>query len=144
MCIRDSGGASWTQVAPDEGYNALAGRNDCQYSFPFGNTAPDFLELFGGDGAGALYTGDTFDQDWTIDLASWASQTVQVRFRFGSDDYQVALEGLYIDTVTLEGFQCETPNVCDDGESCTTDTCDPEAGGLPVRSGGRRHRVRRR
>jgi len=122
-------GSSWTQLTPIGGYNAEAARNDCMYYFPFANTAPAFLDMFGGDGEGTAYTGDTFDHEYVVDLTGFASETVLVRFRFGSDSFAASSEGLYIDTVTLEGFQCETPNVCDDNETCTSESCDPDTGG---------------
>lgn len=126
---RPTSGGTWQRITPLGGYNALAARRDCKYFFPFANTGTWYLPLFGGDGGGSVYAGDTFDVEHVLDLASWAGTTVQVRFRFGSDDYVSGAEGLYIDSLVLEGFQCETPNVCDDGEVCTTESCEPDAGG---------------
>ena len=133
----DAGG-TWTQLTPVGGYNAFAGRNDCLYIFPFAKTQPSWLQMFGGDGVGTIYTGDTFDREWVVDLSSYASQRIRVRFRFGSDSYPSSAEGLYIDTITLEGFQCETPQVCDDANPCTTEYCNAAAGGCiytPLQNG---------
>ena len=81
-------GSNWTQITPAGGYPYTIYDNPAS-PFPVGTPC---------------YAG--VDAGWSeasFDLAAWAGQTAQVRFRFGSDGYVVE-EGWYIDDVEIAGI----------------------------------------
>ncbi len=83
--ISTDGGASWTQVTTDK-----------LLTDPYDGAVSAL-----GDSAG--WCGDP--QDWlksVVDLSDWAGQTVQFRFRLGSDS-SVSREGWYLDDLTVQG-----------------------------------------
>ncbi len=80
-------GSNWTQITPSGGYPYQIYDNPAS-PFPAGTPC---------------YAG--VDVDWsmeTFNLTTYAGQTAQVRFRFGSDGYTVE-EGWYIDDVAIIG-----------------------------------------
>ena len=87
--ISDNGGATWTQiVAP----NLLTDPYDGPISASFSNPMANLNAWCGNP------------QDWTrsvIDVTAWAGDTVQFRFRLGTDS-SVSREGWYLDDVTVQ------------------------------------------
>lgn len=87
-------GGSFLPVSPVGGYpkGFRSARSDGPYTGPMPGR-PCF--------AGKL--------DWarySVDLSAYAGQTIRIRFRFGSDDVGLLLEGWYVDDITIRG---ETP-----------------------------------
>ena len=76
------------------------------------------------------------DQVWKpvdIDITAWAGKSIKAVFTFDSKDgYVNAFEGAYIDDISVQTGCCGAVSDCNDGNACTTDTCAPGAGGLPV------------
>ena len=65
-----------------------------------------------------------------VDLSGLAAPgaTVQIQFRFGVDGCN-GLDGWYVDDVALgHCVACTAASECDDGNSCTTDTCNADTG----------------
>jgi len=60
------------------------------------------------EGGTPCYSGAFGWEEVTIDMTAWTDQTVQLRFRFGSDQGG-GLEGWYIDDLTLTGFNMGEP-----------------------------------
>jgi hypothetical protein len=82
--ITTDGGASWSVLMPDGGYSHTKNYNGA-------NPLPEGTPCWSGQ------------YDWrkeTFDLASYAGETIQIRFRFASDAY-VPKEGWYVDDVNL-------------------------------------------
>ncbi|KPJ52012.1 hypothetical protein AMJ39_08855 [candidate division TA06 bacterium DG_24] len=83
--ISVDGGLNWTQITPEGGYPYTSR----------GTTGP-FPEMT------PIYSGS---YDWSqavFDLSGYSGETVQLRFRFGSDQ-GVTAEGWYIDDVLIAG-----------------------------------------
>jgi len=90
--ISVEGDSGWTQLLPlTGGYNAwfkwLSGGNPTTHPFPPGIPC---------------FSGEFTWREEQFDLGAWADSTVQLRFRFGSDD-SITQEGWYIDDIALWG-----------------------------------------
>lgn len=102
--ISTDGGLTWSDLPPTGGYPAsgtlTSAGNNC--GFPVGKTG------FGGSTSGTP-TNDAAVasyQPFTTSLASYAGQTVQLRWRFSSDGgYEVG--GAYFDQITLGGSEAD-------------------------------------
>ncbi len=84
-------GGAWTLIEPDEGYpktTRLTAGGSTPYSGPFGGTP--------------CYAGNFDWQEAAFDLGSLTGDSLQIRFRFGSDN-SAAEEGWYVDDVSLWG-----------------------------------------
>jgi len=96
--ISTDGGGSWDQLIPDNGYNKVfrtfsGGGVPCTHPF---------------EGMTPCYSGDFDWEEITVDMAAWTGQTIQLRFRFGSDQGG-GLEGWYVDDLTLTGLSIADP-----------------------------------
>ena len=108
--ISTDGGATWSILQPDIGYNGTASS---------GNAGIPGEECFTG------YAHDDWEKV-TVDLTPYIGQTVMVRFHFGSDS-SVQRAGWYIDDVRIEGVSdTEGPVfVSTDVPASTFDTIGP-------------------
>ncbi len=91
--ISTNGGATWTILTPDIGYNGTAKST----------TAGIPLE--------PMFTGTTTGNFWhkvTFNLTAYKGQTVVIRFHFGSDA-SLAYAGWYVDDVMVAGCQDTDP-----------------------------------
>ena len=96
--ISTDGGGSWDLLIPDSGYNkyfrtSSGGGAPCTHPF---------------DGGTSCYSGEFGWQELTVDMGAWTDQTVQLRFRFGSDQGG-GMEGWYVDDLTLTGLSMAEP-----------------------------------
>jgi hypothetical protein len=104
--VRPVGETIW-EYLPRVNYNINLDSQGCGLQgdgrFPFGVAA--LVDLLGGDGEGDVIEGDTFDRQYIADLAAYAGQQVQVRFRFGADQWapSTGSAGVYLDTVSFHG-----------------------------------------
>lgn len=99
---RRTGDAQWTYL--DDGtYTSEQVQSVCQTGVtkvPFGYV--ERMELFAGDGSGTTLAGDEFDVQHQLDLSDFAGDEIQVRWRFGSHDFNDPSthgQGTWIDTV---------------------------------------------
>jgi hypothetical protein len=84
-------GGPWTLILPDAGYpktTRLTAGGSTPYSGPFGGTP--------------CYAGNLDWQEAAFDLGSLTGDSLQIRFRFGSDN-SGGREGWYVDDVSLWG-----------------------------------------
>lgn len=60
-----------------------------------------------------------------IDLAPYQNQTIQIRFRFDTqDEYGNDYEGAWVDNLQFQTACCFSQSDCNDGDACTLDYCD--------------------
>ena len=98
--ISTNGGASWSILTPNGGYpDTFNNGPRCNVG---GNGIPDNSRAF------SSYSHTAWTQ-YSVDLAAWADQTVQVRWLFGTDG-GVTGEGWFIDDITLTHAQ--VPGAC--------------------------------
>ena len=65
----------------------------------------------------------------TLDASKWQGSKVQVRFTFDSiDTFVNAFEGAYVDSISVRTGCCGSTADCNDGNSCSADTCAAKAG----------------
>ncbi len=66
-------------------------------------------------------------QTVSVSLDAWKGQQVTVRWRFSSDG-SVSGTGVFLDDIAVHvpcnGATCQAAGQCNDGDVCTTDTCD--------------------
>jgi Subtilase family len=82
--ISDNDGLTWEALVPEGGYPGLITSNDFS---PFDPDTPCFVDTVGWESVG-------------VDLAAYANQSIQLRFRFGADLYTVA-EGWRLDDLVV-------------------------------------------
>lgn len=95
-----------------------------------------------GEAVTSLWTSDsiggTTHKVWQlvhVDVSAYAGKDLKFRFEFDSKDGFVnAFEGVYLDDVSIRTGCCGAVSDCDDGNSCTTDSCGATSAsaGLPV------------
>ncbi len=98
--LSDDGGQSWQQLQPESGPYG----HNLRWESGGGNPATHPF-----DGGTACWSGDFDWQESVVDLVAWDGQTVQLRFRFGSDTGG-NLEGWYVDDILLEGLAGGPPD----------------------------------
>jgi len=81
-------GSGWVQIYPDEGYT---------FKIREGSTPGPFPQET------LVFSGHRDWHEVHFDLSAWENQTVQIRFRFGTDG-AVTREGWYVDDVVVDGF----------------------------------------
>ncbi len=113
--ISTDGGASWTDLPPDGGYPSSFARtqdppiNACGYpaaqgAFSGVSTASSNADPGNGTATGVF-------KPFTTDLQSYAGQTVQIRWRFSSDQ-NTGFDGFFLDQIRIVGtpgsgdYQC--------------------------------------
>lgn len=99
--VSTNNGASWTQVVDQILVRPYDGPISTSYSNPLGGRA--------------AWCGDPRTQweRYSVDLASWAGQDVQFRFRFGTDT-SVPRTGWYVDSVNLRACMAAGPLIFQD------------------------------
>ncbi len=86
----NNGGTSWTELFPEYHANFggyvyhTSGTVDCNNPYSLGTDSLGNAGFYGGDGAGAYTTGDTFSYEDRFDLTPYAGSNVNVRLRFGN------------------------------------------------------------
>ncbi|RMF72729.1 MAG: hypothetical protein D6738_10490, partial [Acidobacteria bacterium] len=111
--ISTDGGASWTQLTPNEGYPDTGGLNTCigQEVPGFGNVNPNEPQL--------AWT------QYTIDLSAYAGQDVLVRFMYATDQ-NLNGPGWWIDDIEITNVL--EPIACSNGTAACLDP--PDFGGV--------------
>ena len=96
--------ATWTYL--NEGtYSSEQVQSVCQNGstrVPFGYV--ERMDFYAGDGAATTLAGDQFDVQHQLDLAAFAGEQIEVRWRFGSHDFNDPAthgQGTWIDSVTV-------------------------------------------
>ncbi len=82
------------------------------------------------------FFGTAGQQAWgevTVNLDAWKGQTVSLEWRFATD-YWDQRRGIFVDDIEVltpcGGAACTADADCDDGDACTTDSCDTAGQGL--------------
>ncbi len=102
--ISDDGGFSWLQLTP------VSGGYTSAFRWESGGGSPATHPFAGGT---PCWSGEFDWQETLVSLADYAEETVQFRFRFGSDQGGGA-EGWYIDDLSISGLALgELPPVTD-------------------------------
>lgn len=101
--ISINGGSTWTLLTPQDGYSGVLSTS---YENPIGGQ-----EAFYGASAG-------WEQE-TFDLASYAGETIMIKFDFGSDNSVIGGDGWYIDDFVIVSYG---PTGIEDGQAALPTT----------------------